>query len=172
MKLNKFLTVLAPIAVVGTICPAIVSCGCSGDNIVINYKDNVNCKEDKKDDKDVQYHSLSTVQTAIKLKVADHERGTVSVDAINDSIAAGETQIVQNIYYDLVASLTILTGSEIFLTGYDATLSTNKLNVTFNLDGAPYTLDDVQYKFDQNVMYFGSGSNQYKSYTYKDCTPA
>lgn len=174
MKLNKFLTVLAPLTVVGTICPAIVSCGCSADNMTINYKDDINCKEDRKDDKDVQYHSLSAVQTAIKLKVMDHERGKVSINVINNSIASGETQVIQNIYYDLIASLTILTGAEIFLTGYTPTADAGQLNIEFNLDGTNHTLNNVQYKFDdtQNAICFGSGTEQYKSYTYRDCTPA
>ncbi|MCQ2957064.1 MAG: hypothetical protein MJ233_04520 [Mycoplasmoidaceae bacterium] len=131
MKLNKILTVLAPITVVGTIVPTVVSC--NTDTMTINFGDSINCKD--KENKDPAYHSLETVQNTIKKCVNIEESDSINVNNINAQIKLGNTKIIQNVYYDLIASLTILNGFEILLTSYTSNFANSQLTVTFNLNG-------------------------------------
>ncbi|MCQ3914336.1 MAG: hypothetical protein MJ201_00680 [Mycoplasmoidaceae bacterium] len=95
---KKFLTALAPIAIVGVITPTVVSCG--NNDYKINYGDDINCK-DKKDKK--TYQKVDKVKAAItnKINVETDRSKEISASDITGKIAT-ESSVFQNIYYEFV----------------------------------------------------------------------
>lgn len=192
MKLiNKFLTVLAPVAATGIVVPAVVSCGCSGSTYEINYGDSVNCKDEKGEN----YHSLEDVKKAIQVKANKQERETMTESEFGNVIGSlmemEPLVLAQMLYYDLIAS-NVLTDITIQLTDWDSELvsdPTPHYVYSFKLDGTEYgsktercvigfeIIDDSQGNLDPNIYLAvqsttGSTDDLYKikSYMFYDCT--
>ncbi len=132
MKLStKILTALLPAVVLGTTVPATVSCSCGGNSYVINYGDDVNCKDEKAEN----YHSLDDVKNAVKSKALKEPAGQITSDTlegVNDEIYKEEN--VQVTYYDIIASRVFVEQNPEF-TLSNWKFDKDNLHITFALDG-------------------------------------
>ena len=102
MKLiNKFLTALAPVAMVGVLTPTLVSCN-KGRSYEIHYGDDINCLDPT--NPNVAYHSVSDVKNAIKSKLPIQPSGqSVSINQLNEDLQTNKTWY-QLLYYEIIAS--------------------------------------------------------------------
>ena len=101
MKLiNKFLTALAPVAMVGVITPTLVACN-KGSSYTFKYGDDVNCLKKELG----HYHSRKDVKNAVKSKLSLAPRGEVELNVINADLASKAAGIqIQFLYFELIAS--------------------------------------------------------------------
>lgn len=167
MKLStKILTSLTPIAIVGSITPAIVSC--SKHEYIISYGDNINCKDKKGEN----YHNLKSVKGAItnKLNFESDEGKEINIDNLNNSIKT-DTTVFQNIYYEYVYYLSNTNTAGFVLTGWTGSQADAKWN--FTIEGQEFHDANFQYASVDNKIYLqiNSGEIQFESYTYKLCVP-
>lgn len=170
MKLTtKILTGLAPVAIVGAITPTVVSCSCSGKSYSINYGDNINCYDKKRDG----YKSVKSVIKAIKNKVnveSDHEK-TLSLAQINADLAIDLNY--QNVYFDLIASSTIITGTPVIITDWKSTVGEDGIrHYSFKYNDTEYADVVASYINQSNkafLQFDGGKQLKVESYTYRDC---
>lgn len=167
---KKFLTALAPIAIVGVITPTVVSCG--NNDYKINYGDDINCK-DKKDKK--TYQKVDKVKAAItnKINVETDRSKEISASDITGKIAT-ESSVFQNIYYEFVYyNVNTYANDGFTLTGWSATMGTEARWV-FTINGQK--CENVIFKYtceEEKIHFVGTGDDGYTinflSHTYEHC---
>lgn len=169
MKLNRFLTALAPVAIIGTIAPIISSCG--GKEYVINYGDNINCRDKKAEG----YQKKEKVVKEIKKHAQKEKAGFFDISITNNKIKTNDTQTIQNIYFDLVAS--ILNNDTINLSDWSHNHTGDAEAISYTLNGEAKDWTSVYYAYnDEGFIYLtfdtesSTGNQLYRSYTYWDCT--
>ncbi|XQP54868.1 MAG: hypothetical protein ACOQNV_01875 [Mycoplasmoidaceae bacterium] len=168
MKLvNKFLTALSPVAMVGVITPTLVACN-KGSSYTIHYGQAINCLTKKEKD----YQSLSTIQNSVKSRANLSPKGSLSIDDINTTLKTDAG--FQNIYYDIVASLSIMRQEHFRLFDWSDNFDdqTVKFSVV-DIHGLPqYFNNVVTYAVgEHNDICIKIGGVLFVSYTYKDVTP-
>ncbi|MCQ3915369.1 MAG: hypothetical protein MJ195_01095 [Mycoplasmoidaceae bacterium] len=95
---------------VGVITPTLVACN-KGSSYSIHYAQNINCYSRSESD----YQNLSTIKSAIKSRADIQPTQTgVNVSEINGKIST-DAKVFQNIYFDLIASYTILSNKVIYI---------------------------------------------------------
>lgn len=173
MKLSKIFSCLVPISLIGVTTPILTSCG--GQKYTFEYADNINCFD--KEMKEVAYHELKDVQNAAKLHVQQYPEGTEkSVDEINND--AGRD--LQQMYFDLVAGVTVTEGCGLLLqveyteatkgTKFD-TLSFDR-NYPTKANYSNVTIDNLKYEWNNNhfVIKINGNTEICQSYLYANCT--
>ena len=173
MKLStKLLATLAPIT--GIIVPVTISCGCGSNNYVINYGDAVNCKDEKADG----YKSLEDVQKAVRNKANKEPKHNIDDAFLNTINPCNTNEKAQMVYYDLIASYTIIDNDAIKLTGWTGT-SGNPFTFTFDLEtgSGSYSVSNVTITYEHENTQINLVVKQnnvvkikHPSYQFSDCT--
>lgn len=166
---KKFLTVLAPIAIVGVITPTVVSC--SNKDYKINYGDDINCK-DKKDKK--TYQKVAAVREAITNRIQVETREMeIDLTILNGYIHDKDSKENQNIYYEVVYHYAFLVDEKVGFTLTNWKYMSEDDTWSFTLDGTKYDETFFEYVSENGRIYLATGDTSIKfiSHTYEHCTP-
>ncbi len=180
MKLKtKLLTAISSIAIVSTVVPTTVSCGCSKKDYLFNYADHVNCRD--KDDRN--YHKPKEVKSAAKIRAPKAQRQIIEDPSQIESMMWDKKQFI---FYDFIASIVIQANEEINLKDWNDELVEGSYIFSFNLNGKDYPVDSEasgSFFYEQNSSdpndktiylnyhsYLGDPDTiTYRSYAFSDC---
>lgn len=174
MKLKTILKISTPIAMVGVMTPIITSCG--GNSFSFEYKEDINCLAKETGEDAIPYHSIKSVAGAVK-KCADREtRPTVNLTEVNNGLW-GEGGKYENLYFDIIASYSILTSTKFKITNWnDDSVASKQITFTITLENEQTIsglINTNAYDDDGTQIFIKLNAEiSIKSYTYKDCTPA
>lgn len=167
MKLiNKILTSIAPIAIVGITTPTLIACS-KGSNFTIKYSDNINCLYVDQEN----YHSVDEVRNEIKNKIdLETTKQEISVGQLNSELR-NKTIWYQILYYEIIASyITFNDPAGISLVDWsesNGSITSFKLNNGL-INGLGET--KFEYKNENNKVYIYYSTIHFQSYTYKLCS--